>query len=140
MRRVLVARVARALGRCGWSRARRAARWRVRAARGRRRMHATGHTDRSGGGGGGGSWRLPPDETLQVADPKSAKEEVSLNYLLTNDPLALRLQYRPKVSTGLGSNGHGFRKANVCIGQVLPSSGCLCLCIVYVRDPRPIKE
>ncbi|XP_064076712.1 inactive dipeptidyl peptidase 10 isoform X1 [Vanessa tameamea] len=38
-------------------------------------MHATGHTDRSGGGGGGGSWRLPPDETLQVADPKSAKEE-----------------------------------------------------------------
>ncbi|XP_031763771.1 inactive dipeptidyl peptidase 10 isoform X1 [Galleria mellonella] len=38
-------------------------------------MHATGHTDRSGGGGGGGSWRLPPDETLQVADPKSAKED-----------------------------------------------------------------
>lgn len=37
------------------------------------RMHATGHTDRSGGGGG--SWRLPPDETLQVADPKD-KEEV----------------------------------------------------------------
>lgn len=62
-------------------------------------MHATGHTDRSGGGGGGGSWRLPPDETLQVADPKSAKEEVSLNYLLTNDPLTLRLQYRLKIST-----------------------------------------
>ncbi|KAJ2944629.1 hypothetical protein O0L34_g3981 [Tuta absoluta] len=38
-------------------------------------MHATGHTDRSGGGGGGGSWRLPPDETLQVADPKAAKED-----------------------------------------------------------------
>ncbi|XP_026325808.1 inactive dipeptidyl peptidase 10 isoform X1 [Hyposmocoma kahamanoa] len=38
-------------------------------------MHATGHTDRSGGGGGGGSWRLPPDETLQVADPKSTKED-----------------------------------------------------------------
>ncbi|CAG9099852.1 unnamed protein product [Plutella xylostella] len=36
-------------------------------------MHATGHTDRSGGGGG--SWRLPPDETLQVADPKAAKDD-----------------------------------------------------------------
>lgn len=32
--------------------------------------------DRGGGGGGGGSWRLPPDETLQVQDPKE-KDEVS---------------------------------------------------------------
>lgn len=32
-------------------------------------MHANVHSDR-GGGGGGGSWRLPPDETLQVQDPK----------------------------------------------------------------------
>lgn len=82
--------VARAGGACvRWvqarARLRSPARWRVRARRARRavrravlrRMHATGHTDRSGGGGGGGgSWRLPPDETLQVADPKSAKEEV----------------------------------------------------------------
>ncbi|XP_037033924.1 dipeptidyl peptidase 4 isoform X2 [Bradysia coprophila] len=35
-------------------------------------MHAV--ADR-GGGGGGGSWRLPPDETLQVADPKDKNEE-----------------------------------------------------------------
>lgn len=39
-------------------------------------MHAAGQADRSGGGGGG-SWRLPPDETLQVADPKT-KEDVSV--------------------------------------------------------------
>ncbi|XP_055593286.1 dipeptidyl peptidase 4 [Uranotaenia lowii] len=36
-------------------------------------MHANVHTDR--GGGGGGSWRLPPDETLQVADPKQKEEQ-----------------------------------------------------------------
>lgn len=38
-------------------------------------MHAV--ADRGGGGGGGGSWRLPPDETLQVQDPKE-KDEVSV--------------------------------------------------------------
>lgn len=38
-------------------------------------MHANVHSDR-GGGGGGGSWRLPPDETLQVKDPKE-KVDVS---------------------------------------------------------------
>lgn len=38
-------------------------------------MHAV--ADR-GGGGGGGSWRLPPDETLQVQDPKEKQEEVSI--------------------------------------------------------------
>lgn len=38
-------------------------------------MHAV--ADR-GGGGGGGSWRLPPDETLQVQDPKDKQEEVSI--------------------------------------------------------------
>lgn len=43
-------------------------------------MHANVHADRN-------SWRLPPDETLQVADPKAKKaevgdEEVSVN--LTN--------------------------------------------------------
>lgn len=30
-------------------------------------------TDRAGGAGG--SWRLPPDETLQVADPKQKDEQ-----------------------------------------------------------------
>lgn len=39
-------------------------------------MHANVHTDRGGGGGGGGSWRLPPDETLQVGDPKAKTDEV----------------------------------------------------------------
>lgn len=39
-------------------------------------MHAS-VADRGGGGGGGGSWRLPPDETLQVADPKDKNDEVS---------------------------------------------------------------
>lgn len=38
-------------------------------------MHAM-NTDR-GGGGGGGSWRLPPDETLQVQDPKDKMQDVS---------------------------------------------------------------
>ncbi|GBP23133.1 hypothetical protein EVAR_13154_1 [Eumeta japonica] len=66
---------ARAVGRRSRSRRRRGRAGAVARRGGRRRMHATGHTDRSGGGGGG-SWRLPPDETLQVADPKSAKEEV----------------------------------------------------------------
>ena len=37
-------------------------------------MHVT-TTDRAGGGGG--SWRLPPDETLQVADSKSKEDAVS---------------------------------------------------------------
>ncbi|XP_055386032.1 inactive dipeptidyl peptidase 10 isoform X2 [Condylostylus longicornis] len=37
-------------------------------------MHANVTSDR-GGGGGGGSWRLPPDETLQVQDPKQKKED-----------------------------------------------------------------
>lgn len=32
-------------------------------------MHANVTSDR-GGGSGGGSWRLPPDETLQVSDQK----------------------------------------------------------------------
>lgn len=32
-------------------------------------MHANVHTDRN-------QWRLPPDETLQVADPKAKKAEV----------------------------------------------------------------
>ncbi|XP_059617511.1 inactive dipeptidyl peptidase 10 isoform X1 [Phlebotomus argentipes] len=39
-------------------------------------MHASTTTDR-GGGGGGGSWRLPPDETLQVQDPKSKEEDLA---------------------------------------------------------------
>lgn len=34
-------------------------------------MHANVTTDK--GGGGGGSWRLPPDETLQVGE--KTKEE-----------------------------------------------------------------
>lgn len=38
-------------------------------------MHANAHT--GGGGGGGGSWRLPPDETLQVQDPKEKLADVS---------------------------------------------------------------
>lgn len=37
-------------------------------------MHANVPTDRAGGGAGG-SWRLPPDETLQVADPKQKDEQ-----------------------------------------------------------------
>ena len=37
-------------------------------------MHAA--TSDRGGGSGGGSWRLPPDETLQVAD-KNEKLDVS---------------------------------------------------------------
>lgn len=36
-------------------------------------MHA--NVPAQGGGGGGGSWRLPPDETLQIGD--KGKEEVS---------------------------------------------------------------
>lgn len=32
-------------------------------------MHSGVHADRS-------SWRIPPDETLQVADPKAKKAEV----------------------------------------------------------------
>lgn len=39
-------------------------------------MHANISTDR-GGGGGGGSWRLPPDETLQVQDPKTKEDDLS---------------------------------------------------------------
>ncbi|XP_037913635.1 inactive dipeptidyl peptidase 10 isoform X2 [Hermetia illucens] len=38
-------------------------------------MHANVHSDRAGSGGGSGPWRLPPDETLQVADPKSKTDE-----------------------------------------------------------------
>lgn len=134
VRRVLVARVARALGRCGWSRARRAARWRVRAARGRRRMHATGHTDRSGGGGGGGSWRLPPDETLQVADPKSAKEEVRkrgvtlfINWrsaAVTVQTNTVSTNWAVKVTGSVGK--HLYR-----LLRVLLLSRCLCLSIMY---------
>lgn len=40
-------------------------------------MHAV--ADRGGGGGGGGgSWRLPPDETLQVQDAKDKDEVISI--------------------------------------------------------------
>lgn len=50
-------------------------------------MHANVHTDRN-------SWRLPPDETLQVADPKTKKgevgsEEVSLNRHVDNGSFLL---------------------------------------------------
>lgn len=38
-------------------------------------MHANISADR---GGGGGSWRLPPDETLQVQDPKQKDTELDL--------------------------------------------------------------
>lgn len=33
------------------------------------------------GGAGGGSWRLPPDETLQVGDSKQEKDDVRIIYL-----------------------------------------------------------
>ncbi|XP_030383907.1 inactive dipeptidyl peptidase 10 [Scaptodrosophila lebanonensis] len=39
-------------------------------------MHANVTTDR---GGGGGSWRLPPDETLQVQDPKQKDQDLDLD-------------------------------------------------------------
>lgn len=45
-------------------------------------MHANVHSDR-GGGGGGGSWRLPPDETLQVQDPK---EKLDVSKILIHFP------------------------------------------------------
>lgn len=32
------------------------------------------------GGAGGGSWRLPPDETLQVGDSKQEKDDVRIIY------------------------------------------------------------
>lgn len=37
-------------------------------------MHANVTTDK--GGGGGGSWRLPPDETLQVGGEKTKEEDL----------------------------------------------------------------
>ncbi|XP_043064293.1 dipeptidyl aminopeptidase-like protein 6 isoform X2 [Drosophila ficusphila] len=40
-------------------------------------MHANMTSDR--GGGGGGSWRLPPDETLQVQDPKQKDQDIDLD-------------------------------------------------------------
>ncbi|TDG39336.1 hypothetical protein AWZ03_014242 [Drosophila navojoa] len=39
-------------------------------------MHANVASDR---GGGGGSWRLPPDETLQVQDPKQKDQDLDLD-------------------------------------------------------------
>ncbi|XP_014089401.1 dipeptidyl peptidase 4 [Bactrocera oleae] len=39
-------------------------------------MHANVTSDR---GGGGGSWRLPPDETLQVQDPKQKNDDLDLD-------------------------------------------------------------
>ncbi|KRF98607.1 uncharacterized protein Dwil_GK27651, partial [Drosophila willistoni] len=39
-------------------------------------MHANVTSDR---GGGGGSWRLPPDETLQVQDPKQKDQDLDLD-------------------------------------------------------------
>uniref|UniRef100_A0A1A9V2A1 Peptidase S9 prolyl oligopeptidase catalytic domain-containing protein n=1 Tax=Glossina austeni TaxID=7395 RepID=A0A1A9V2A1_GLOAU len=40
-------------------------------------MHANVTSDKAGGGGG--SWRLPPDETLQVQDPKQKDEDLDLD-------------------------------------------------------------
>lgn len=40
-------------------------------------MHASTTADR-GGGGGGGSWRLPPDETLQVGGDSKNNEVCSV--------------------------------------------------------------
>lgn len=45
-------------------------------------MHANTGTS-GGGGGGGGSWRLPPDETLQVQDPKDKLDVSSVFHILT---------------------------------------------------------
>ncbi|XP_022230750.2 dipeptidyl aminopeptidase-like protein 6 isoform X1 [Drosophila obscura] len=39
-------------------------------------MHTNVTSDR---GGGGGSWRLPPDETLQVQDPKQKDQDIDLD-------------------------------------------------------------
>lgn len=41
-------------------------------------MHANVTSDK-GGGGGGGSWRLPPDETLQIQDPKQKDQDLDLD-------------------------------------------------------------
>lgn len=42
-------------------------------------MHANVHADRN-------EWRLPPDETLQVADPKAKKAEVGGEEVSTRRP------------------------------------------------------
>lgn len=34
------------------------------------------HANVTQAGGAGGSWRLPPDETLQVGDSKQEKDDV----------------------------------------------------------------
>lgn len=50
-------------------------------------MHAA--TSDRGGGAGGGSWRLPPDETLQVQDPKD-KLDVSEFAIAADAPTFIR--------------------------------------------------
>lgn len=47
-------------------------------------------------GAGGGSWRVPPDETLQVCDPKDKAEQVIphlsiLTYLFNKQLLTCRI-------------------------------------------------
>lgn len=41
------------------------------------------------GGAGGGSWRLPPDETLQVGDSKQEKDDVRFIFTVKNNLKAI---------------------------------------------------
>lgn len=48
-------------------------------------MHANVHADRN-------EWRLPPDETLQVADPKAKKAEVGDEEVSTQERITVNTQ------------------------------------------------
>lgn len=48
-------------------------------------MHANVHADRN-------EWRLPPDETLQVADPKAKKAEVGDEEVSTFKTITVRMK------------------------------------------------
>lgn len=68
-------------------------------------MHANVTTDK--GGGGGGSWRLPPDETLQIGDKQ--KEEVAPRRSISTTQRFFNEIFQRLQDIGYPSEGHNWR-------------------------------
>lgn len=74
-------------------------------------MHASTTADR-GGGGGGGSWRLPPDETLQVGGDSKNDVSDAEEWQINSDPLGNSLTSASPVNYSSYLDHRGRRRSS----------------------------